>query len=186
MVTPNVVAPDTVRPISRREYEMMAELGLFADERVELIEGVVLCMSPEGAPHGATIQRLTQILVLALHPRAAVRVQSAFAASDGSEPAPDVAVVPPGDYDDAHPHQADLVIEVADRSLAKDRGVKATLYAQSGVPEYWVVNLQSKLIEVHTDIVQGTYARVSPYRSAETIRIQRFPDVEIRVDSVVR
>ena len=186
MLNADLVAPDTVRPISRLEYEKMAALGLFADERVELIDGVVLCMSPEGAPHGGTIQRLTQILVLALYPRAAVRVQSSFAASDGSEPEPDVAVVPAGDYDDAHPSKADLVIEVADTSLAKDRGVKAALYAQSRVPEYWVVNLQGKLIEVHTDIIQGAYARVTPYRKGETIRLQQFPDVEIRVESVLR
>ena len=64
--------------------------------------------------------------------------------------------------------------------------MKGTLYAQSGVPEYWVVNLQSKLIEVYTDIVQGAYTRVTPCRKGETIRLQHFPDVEIRVDSVVR
>jgi Uma2 family endonuclease len=186
MLNATLVAPDTVRPISRREYEKMVALGLFEDERVELIDGVVLCMSPEGAPHGGTIQRLTQILVLALHPRAAVRVQSAFAASDGSEPEPDVAVVPARDYDDAHPSRAYLIIEVADTSLAKDRGVKATLYAQSGVPEYWVVNLQDQLIEVFSDIVQGAYARVTPYRKGETIRLQQFSDVEIRVDSILR
>jgi Uma2 family endonuclease len=186
MLNANLVAPDTVRPISRQEYEKMVGLGLFEDERVELIDGVVLCMSPEGAPHGGTIQRLTQILVLALHPRAAVRVQSAFAASDGSEPEPDVAVVPAGDYDDAHPSEAYLIIEVADTSLAKDRGVKAALYAQSGVPEYWVVNLPGKLIEIYTDIVQGAYTHVIPYRKGETVRLQQFPDIEIRVESVLR
>lgn len=186
MLNANLVAPDRVRPISRREYEKMVELGWFEDERVELIDGVVLCMSPEGAPHGGTIQRLTQILVLALHPRAAVRVQSAFAASDGSEPEPDLAVVPPGDYDDAHPTLAYLIIEVSDTSLAKDRSVKATLYAESGAPEYWVVNLQGKLIEVYTDIVHGIYTRVTPYRKGEAIRLRHFPDVEIHVDSILR
>ena len=186
MLNAKLVAPDTVRPISRREYEKMVELGLFEDERIELIDGVLLCMSPEGAPHSGAIQRLTQIMVLALHPRAAVRAHSAFAASDGSEPEPDVAVVPARDYDDAHPSAAYLIIEVADSSLAKDRGVKATLYAQSGVPEYWVVNLQGKVIEVYTEIVQGAYARVTPSRKGETIRLQHFPDIEIRVDSVLR
>lgn len=164
----------------------MVELGLFQDERVELIDGVVLRMSPESAPHGSTIQRLTQILVLALHPRAAVRVQSAFAASDGSEPEPDIAVVPARDYDDGHPSEAHLLIEVADTSLLKDRGVKASLYAQSGVSEYWVVNLPDKLIEVHTEVVQGAYTRVTPYHRGQTIRLQQFPDIEIGVDSVLR
>jgi Uma2 family endonuclease len=115
-----------------------------------------------------------------------VRVQSAFAASDGSEPEPDLAVVPAGDYDDAHPSEAHLIIEVADSSLVKDRGIKAALYAESGVPEYWVVNLPDKLIEVHTDIIQGAYTRVASYRKGQIVRLQRFTDVEIPVDGVLR
>ena len=64
--------------------------------------------------------------------------------------------------------------------------MKAALYAQSGVPEYWVVNLPDKLIEVHTDIVHGAYTRITPYRKGETIRLRQFADVDIAVDSVLR
>ncbi len=179
-------APDSVRPISRAEYEKMVGLDMFVDERVELLYGVIVTMTPTKPPHDGALQRLTRLLVLALDPRAAVRIQSSFAASDGSEPEPDVAVVPPGGYDDAHPSEAWLIVEVAESSLAKDRTVKARLYAESGVLEYWIVNLVDGLVEVHTDIVSGTYARVAPYRKGDSIALQKFPDVEIAVSDVLR
>src|SRR5688572_1840129 len=121
VLDPREIQPETVRPLRRREYEKLAELGLFEGERIELIEGAIVRMSPHGPAHDSTIDRLTELLVIALRGRARVRVQGAFAASDDSEPEPDVAVIPPRDYDDAHPTEAWLIIEVADTSLAKDR-----------------------------------------------------------------
>ena len=132
-----------------------------------------------------TIGRLTEILVVALAGRAFLRVRSSFAASESSEPQPDLAVVPRGEYDDAHPTRAFLVVEVAQSSLAEDRGAKARLYAETGVPEYWVVNLVERQIEVHTEIVDGRYARVRVARPGDTLRPVGFPDVEIRVDAVL-
>jgi Uma2 family endonuclease len=162
-------------------------LGAFEGERVELLYGTIVEMSPHGPPHDAAIEELTEALVTALSGRARVRVQSAFAASDGSEPEPDIAVVPPGDYHRAHPTEAWLVIEVADEtSLNKDRGIKAQLYAESGVPEYWIVNVLDRLVEVHTDIVGGAYTRITPHRVGDTVSPQRFPDVKIPVARVLR
>ena len=164
----------------------MVDMGLFVDERVELLYGGIVRMTPIGAPHNAALQRLTRLLVLAIRERAWVRIQSSFAASDGSEPEPDVAIVPPGEYDAEHPTEAWLIIEVADSSLELDRTVKARLYAECGVPEYWVVNLVDGLIEVHTEVVRGTYARTTPYRKGTSIQLQRLPDVEVRVEDVLR
>jgi Uma2 family endonuclease len=164
----------------------MVELGFFQDERVELLYGTVVRISPHGTRHDATVQRLTEMLVLALHGRAAIRIQSAFAASDGSEPEPDVAVVPRGDHDAAHPSAAWLIVEVADSSLMKDRAVKGKLYAESGVLEYWIVNLADGLVEVHTEIVGGRYTRVTPHRTGESISLRQFPDVLIPVAGVLR
>lgn len=164
----------------------MVEGGLFVDERVELLYGAIVRMTPIGAPHDAALQRLNRRLVLAIRERAWVRIQSSFAASDGSEPEPDVAVVPPGDYDDAHPTEAWLIVEVADTSLELDRTVKARLYAECGVPEYWVVHLVDGLVEVHTEPVRGAYARVTPYRKGSAIGRQRMPDIEVAVDEVLR
>jgi Uma2 family endonuclease len=186
VLDPREIAPERARRLSRAEYDRMVAMGMFTGERVELLHGVVIEMTPIDPPHGGAVQRLTRILLLALDPRAAVRVQSPFAASDHSEPEPDLAVVPPGDYDDAHPGEAYLLVEVAASSLTKDRGVKAALYASCGVPEYWVVNLVDQLIEVHTDIVRGTYARVVAFRKGERITLQRFPDVSIAVSDALR
>jgi Uma2 family endonuclease len=118
--------------------------------------------------------------------RAAIRVQMPFAAGDLSLPEPDVAVVPPGDYETAHPAQALLVIEVADSSLRKDRRLKVEIDARAGVPEYWVVGLVDGLVEVYTEPTDGAYRRVTPARRRDRIRPGAVPDVEIAVDDILR
>jgi len=178
---PDWLAPEAPRPLRRVEYEKLAQLGAFDDERVELLYGSLIAMSPQGPAHDFAIQKLTRMLILTLADRADVRVQSAFAAGDHSEPQPDVAVVPRGDYSAAHPTEALLVVEVADSSLKKDRTVKARLYAERGVPEYWVVDLRGGVVEVHSEIVNAAYSRVTPYRTGAVIRLQRFEDVVLTV-----
>jgi hypothetical protein len=89
--------PDNIRPLRRVEYEKLVEHGAFVDERLELVEGLLVPMSPIGPSHGSSVQKLTHVLVVALDGRAGVRVQLPFAALDTSEPEPDVAVVPLGD-----------------------------------------------------------------------------------------
>lgn len=163
----------------------MVELGLFEGERVELLYGVIVRMSPKGAPHDSAIDRLNERLVVALAGRATVRIQNAFAASDGSEPEPDVAVVPRAEYRKEHPSQAFLIIEVADSSLETDRGTKARLYAECGVEEYWIVNVRDGLVEVQSEIVRGSYARVIPYRAGSSIRLAHFADIEIAVNDLL-
>src|SRR5262249_53858607 len=152
-----------IRPIRRVEYDRMVELGMFEDERIELLRGVLVQMSPIGSRHSATVDRLTRVLVLALSDRAVVRVQNPFAATDDSEPEPDFAVVPLRDYDDAHPECAHLLVEVSESSLRIDRGVKLGIYAENGVPEYWVVNIAKRCVEVYTE-PDGT-----AYRSLRTV-----------------
>lgn len=186
MIDPSKIAPDRLRPLRRVEYERLVEIGVFEGERVELLYGMVVEMVPHGPPHDAAIEELTEILVTALAGRARVRVQSAFAASDGSEPQPDIAVVPRGDYRRAHPTEAWLIVEVAESSLKKDRGIKAQLYAESGVPEYWVVDVVARTIEVRCDIAAETYARVTTYHAGDTVVLQRFPDVQVAVSDVIR
>jgi Uma2 family endonuclease len=98
-----VIEPELVRRITRAEYDRMVALGLFEAERVELIRGVLVKMSPQLAPHASTIRKLTQLLMAQLQGRFALSVQSPLALSDDSEPEPDVAIVPLGDYDAEHP-----------------------------------------------------------------------------------
>ncbi len=180
------LAPHELRPILRVEYEELAASGRFDEERVELLYGAIVRMSPVKPDHDGTIQNLNHLLVRALYPRAAVRIQSAFAASSLSEPQPDVAVVPPGDYRDAHPTEAWLVVEVAGSSLRKDSGIKARLYAECGVPEYWIVDLVANVVDVHTDVALGRYTRTTRHTKADRVTLVRFPDVTVDLGEVLR
>jgi Uma2 family endonuclease len=179
------IDPALLRGIRRSEFDKLAELGAFGDERVELLYGMVVKMSPKGPAHESASQRMTRIFVRAFEGRASVRIQAPFAASDGSEPEPDAALVPLGDYADAHPSSAYLVVEIAQSSLSLDRGTKATLYAECGVREYWIVNLVDDRVEVHTEIVRGAYARVAHYGRGDRIRVLAFPEVEVEVEDIL-
>lgn len=171
---------------SRRDDERAVEAGIFEDKRVELLYGHIVDMPPpQGLAHQSAIHVLTQLLTRALGDRADVRVQLPFAASDDSEPGPDIAVVAPGGYRDAMPRQAWLIAECADSSLRKDRETKARLYAEAGVDEYWVVNLVDDAIEVHREPVGGRYQQLQAYRRGDRVALARFADVVIAVSDVV-
>jgi Uma2 family endonuclease len=183
MVSP---ASESIRPLRRLEYDKLVALGVFEGERVELLNGEVRRMSPIGPPHTSTVDRLTELLVLAFAGRARVRVQGSFAGGELSEPEPDVSILPRRDYDAEHPSEAHLVIEVSDSSLAYDRGPKAALYATCGVPEYWIVNLVDRVVEVHREPRAGAYQRISVHPRGERLRVLHFPDVEIAVNDFLR
>jgi Uma2 family endonuclease len=130
----------------------MVAVGLLhEDEHVQLIEGEILEITPQYPPHAATIQLLTRVLMQVFGPDAGVRPQLPLALSDDSEPEPDLAVVA-GDarsYLKVHPTTALLLVEVADSSLAFDRRRKGRIYAAAAIPEYWIVNLAERALEVH-------------------------------------
>src|SRR5450432_4146760 len=156
-------AAEVIRPLRRVEYDQLVALGAFQDERIELLDGALIQMSPIGPPHNSAVQKLTELLILALRERASVRCQMSLAAGDLSEPEPDLAIVPRAEYDTEHPADAHVIIEVAESSLATDRGRKLRLYASCGVPEYWVVDLSDRRIEVYTGPSASTYAHVETY-----------------------
>jgi Uma2 family endonuclease len=178
--------PETIRPLRRVEYDRLVLLGTFEGERIELLNGELRRMSPVGPPHASTVDRLMELLVLTLAGRARVRAQSSFAAGELSEPEPDLSVLPRRDYDTSHPFEAHLIVEVSDSSLAHDRGVKAGLYATCGVPEYWIVNLVDRVVEVHREPRAGGYRHISVHTKGARLRLLNFPDVEIGVDEFLR
>jgi Uma2 family endonuclease len=147
-----MAVPVRTRRWTRKEYERLVELGVFQpDERIELIGGDLIVAEPMGSPHAAAVGLTGDALREAFGPGWVVRVQAPVAPDDDSEPEPDVVVVPGGhrDYRDAHPSRATLVVEVAESSLVFDRDVKGSLYAHAGVPEYWIVNLVDRVLEVY-------------------------------------
>jgi Uma2 family endonuclease len=163
----------------------MGESGLFQDERVELIEGVIVRMAPRGEPHDVTIERLSELLLPPLVGRARVRIQLAFAASEYSEPEPDVAILPRDErYGTDHPGRATLLIEVAASSLRFARGTKASVYARAGVPEYWVVDVAKRTVEVFSAPVGDRYSKATLHRGADVLAVPGFPDVTVTVDTV--
>jgi Uma2 family endonuclease len=179
------LAPERVRPLRRVEYERLVAEGLFGDERIELLGGVIVEMSPQDPRHAFAIERLTAVLGPLVVGRARLRVQLPFAASSDSLPEPDVALVPVGDYSDAHPDRALLVIEVANTSLRKDRLLKGEIYARAGVPEYWIVNLVDRRIEVYTGPSEGAYAKVSSASPGDALSIAALGNVTLPVSDVL-
>jgi Uma2 family endonuclease len=178
------IEPELVRSFKRSEYDQMVALGLFQDERVELLRGVLVKMSPQLAPHASTVQKLTQLAITRLQGRFTVRVQSPLALSDDSEPEPDVAVVALGDYEAEHPATALLVIEVSDSTLRKDRG-KAAIYASAGIAEYWIVNLGARAVEVYSSPDGDRYAEVRTLRAGELLRPAQLVEVSIAVAEIL-
>lgn len=142
------------RRIHVTEYARMIEAGILGeDDRVELLEGVLVEMSPQGPPHARVITRLNQALVRGLPQEFIVLPQLPLTLGDYSEPEPDLAVVraSEGDSKTHHPRSALLVIEVSGESLRKDRGIKGAIYAAAGVPHYWIVNVEAENVEVYGD-----------------------------------
>lgn len=172
------------RPLSRAEYDRMVEHGVFQDERIELLRGVLVKMSPQGAWHADLVTQIVEMLQSALRGRASVRPQCPLAVSDHSEPEPDIAVVPRRRYRGAHPTAAHLVIEVADSSRPKDRGIKAELYAGCGIAEYWIVDVIEQVIEVRTNPEQGIYRTVTMKQRGDVITLVEFPEVQIAVHEI--
>ena len=133
----------------------MAAAGLFANERVELLDGTIVTMSPHTNLHAASLHRLGKALARAVGGDLDVRTQLPIVLDDWSEPEPDIVVCrsDPRDYVDGHPraHHVVLVCEVAVSSLAFDRTEKAALYAASGVPTYWIVDAEARAIIVLAD-----------------------------------
>ena len=154
------------RALTVAEYHRMGEVGILTErDRVELIEGELIAMSPIGSEHAGTVNALNRLLVQAVGERGVVAVQNPVRLDDLSEPQPDFAVLKPraDDYRRATPRSADvlLIVEVADTSLAYDRDVKRSLYARHGVPEFWIVNLAANEVEVCRAPTGDQYASVS-------------------------
>lgn len=187
-----VDAPDAAvrpRPFTVDEYYAMAEAGLFGPkDRVELIRGQIMLLSPIGSRHAAVVARLTMLLASKLSGRAVVNVQSPVRLDRYSEPEPDLAVVrPEPDYMRRHPGPEDvlLLIEVADTTLRYDRSTKLPLYAQAGIAEVWIANIQDRCIEVYREPAGTGYA-THKHVMEETIAPNAFPDVEVDAAALFR
>jgi Uma2 family endonuclease len=177
------------RLFTRAEYHRMAEAGILRPtERVELIRGEIVQMSPPGSRHIAFVNNLNQLLVTRLAGRAIVSVQNPVVLADDTEPQPDLAVLRHRAvrYKDAEPARQDarLLIEVADSSLAYDRSVKIRLYAAAGIPEYWLIDCPAERVEIYRAPAADGYRDVSTISAPATITLQAFPDVALTLAEI--
>jgi Uma2 family endonuclease len=181
--------PVETRYTVERYFELVETGVLHADDRVELLEGVIVAVSPQNPRHASATTRAHHALANALAHRAVVRVQMPLVLGSYSVPEPDVAVVPgtDADYDDAHPTTALLIVEVADSSLLQDRLTKSALYAAAGIPEYWLVNLRDDCIEVFRapDPSTRRYAETRTRRRGEQIDLVACADAQVSVSDLL-
>jgi Uma2 family endonuclease len=177
----------TKRLFTTRDYHRMGETGILSpDDRVELIYGEILAMSPIGAPHGAGTDRANRALVSIIGDRAIVRVQGAVELNDYNEPQPDFVLLRPKDnfYYDKQPGPKDifLIVEIADSSLNYDRKIKAKLYAETGVPEYWLGDIKNGILFAYSDSDGNSYRTIRQFHRGDSIAPQLLPDCAVQVD----
>ena len=155
------IAPDPLvrqRGLTRRQWDLLVDAGELGDEHVELVEGMIVEMAPQGDQHSFLTTELNHRLTRQVTDPWRVRVQMPLAATDASEPEPDLAVVRPSGI--SHPTTAALVVEIAVTSQRMDLVRKPAVYAAAGVQQYWVVDLRAQVVVVHTEPVDGGYATV--------------------------
>ena len=187
--------PVRTRRWTRAEYDRLVEHGLFATgERIELLGGLLVVREPQGGRHAMGVRMVEEALRAAFGSGWDVRGQLPVALDAESEPEPDVSVVPGSfrDYPLEHPARAVLVVEIADSSLALDRGEKAGLYARARVPEYWIANLVDHTLEVHREPARDAgapfgsrYREIVTRRPGETVVALAAPDTVIAVADLV-
>jgi Uma2 family endonuclease len=180
----------TTRKFTVEEYEKMSAQGIIKpDEKVELIRGEIIKMSPMGTRHAACIDRLIPLLYQKLGKRIILRVQNPIRLNDNSQPEPDLSLlIPRSDfYISAHPQPEDiyLIIEVSDSTLDYDRNTKIPLYAEANIKEVWLVNLQEECLEVYRYPANGIYQNIQKYYQGEIIFIESFPSTELNILEII-
>jgi Uma2 family endonuclease len=186
MSTPEtILRTEPVRPLKRVEYDRLVSEGFFEHENVELLFGLVVPMTPVDPAHNESAYKVAALIRKRIGDRARVREQVQFAASDISEPQPDVLVYPNGDYWKEHASKAFLVVEVSRSSLHKDKGPKALLYGLADVDEYWIVNHVDEVVEVYRDRHNGEWRQRTTHQRGDIIAMAAFPDVQVAVSEIL-
>ncbi len=171
------------------EYERLVTVGILTqDDRVELLEGEIVNMSPIGAPHAGLVTQLNALLNRLLGDRALISVQSPIRLSNTSEPQPDLVVLRPRPdfYKGAHPNPADvlLLIEVADSTLAIDKGIKVPLYARGMIPEVWVIDVNGQLVWQYLQPGATGYQIAKPFGKGDTLSAAALTGVSLNINDL--
>lgn len=179
-MTTSVTVQAPKRLFSVEEYHRLAEAGILReDDRVELIHGEIIQMSPIGPKHAGNLDRFVRIFTFLFGESAIVRSQNPVQLNDFSEPKPDISILKPRDdfYTNAHPTKDDvtLIIELSESSLNYDREVKLPEYASNGIPEYWIIDLKAGRVIVHTEPSGEEYLNIKTFRINEQVESPVLP-----------
>ena len=172
------------------QYHQMIESGILTDrDRVELLNGEILEMSPVGRRHAACVDRLTELLIVQLVGKAIVRTQNPIRLSDDSEPQPDIAILRRRDdfYATGHPQPEDifLVIEVADTTIEFDREIKIPTYALENISVVWLVDLNAEIVEVFQEPTAQGYRNRQRFQTDQILTIPNFSEIQLGVDQIL-
>lgn len=185
-----MAAPLTTRRFTVDEYHRMAEAGILTeDDRVELLDGQIVPMTPIGRRHAGCVNRLTALFSRLAGDAATVSVQNPLVLGEHHEPQPDLALLRyrADGYGARLPGAADvlLVVEVADTTIERDRERKIPLYAQAGIPEAWLVDLAADRIDVHRKPTGASYTEVTRVRRSTTLTALALPGVRLSADQIL-
>jgi Uma2 family endonuclease len=172
------------------EYHRMIETAiLHEDDRVELINGIIVEMPAVGSRHAACLKRLLNLLPYLKPQDVIIDAQNPVQLDERSEPQPDVALLRhrADFYAGSHPRPEDilLVIEISDTSLATDRADKIPLYARSGFAEAWIVDISHRRVEVYSKPVEGRFTSIRAYEQNETVESPTLDWLKVAVISIV-
>lgn len=172
------------------QYHQMSEAGILSEnDKVELINGEIIEMSPIGRRHAACVDRINRLFSNILGIKVIVRVQNPILLNNLSEPEPDIALLKPRTdfYESGHPQPQDifLLIEVADSSIEYDRDVKIPLYASSGITEVWLVDIYQQVITVYRYPTEHGYRDIQTLSRGEKLSISAFPENNLFVDDIL-
>jgi Uma2 family endonuclease len=170
------------------DYHRMIEAGILSDRKVELLQGKIIEMSPEGEPHAYCSHEASEYLMNLLGDLVTIRQAKPITLPNASEPEPDISVVQRlgREYLLHHPYPENIfwVIEYANSSLEKDLELKSKIYAEAGILEYWVVNLRKLNLVVFRDILDGEYATKQTLTTG-TVQPLAFPDISVAVEQII-
>ncbi|MEB3342654.1 Uma2 family endonuclease [Okeania sp.] len=172
------------------QYNKILDAGVFTEnERVELIRGEIVKMSPMGIHHSACVKCLAELFILRLAQTVTVGIQDSVRLNNTSEPQPDISLLQrrPDFYrtQQPQPENVFLLIEVSDTTIKYDREVKVPLYAENNIVEVWLVNLNEKCLEVYRQPKGNGYENMQTFKKGETMTIQVFPNVTFTVDEIL-
>ncbi|MEM7548967.1 MAG: Uma2 family endonuclease [Bacteroidota bacterium] len=175
--------------ISVKDYQKMIEVGILTEkDKVELIHGEIIEMTPISSLHSSVVNRLSNLLIKKLiEEKVIVSTQNPIRATIDSYPEPDIAVLKFKDdyYKETHPGGNDisLIIEVSHSTLMFDRNVKLPIYAKASIPEYWIIDAENEMIEVYSEPKEDIYKKRILYKSGENIPLANF-GVSLKVSEI--